>query len=651
MDHPGESDSESDIIIHASHQSGSSLSLKSKPQRDKCFIRGRGRPSRYFCDGNLPLTVKNDSTIGKDRTSTKRQTAKFVSYRNSLNTRKEASCKTPQIENKSIKTSTDKLRISMGELRTSTNKLRTSRDTLRTSTDKLIRLNALFERQVKSRRTQQKPSSHSKFIEDEKKTRSSEVMCHSYRTRSSSNQECRTALTEVTTSAVYSESAQLNVCGLSNETESSITHKMKITETGNVSLHELETGRKKLCDKRRKRTKLIKSGAKEMKTEKTRSSEAMRHSYRTRSSIHGECLASVAESTASSVSVNPVKADDNDQTKHTESSITQKIEMMETQCDTLSELETGQHRQSDKRQTNRSFTEESDDKSELNTKSEIYHCIMCSFKCNVPSRMTEHESAHKGPFKCKRCDYVSKYKHYLKSHFKKKHINRSLTIRYDCSVCKFSTEKLSELHDHEKEHVNLVENPFLCEACGFTTRWIREVKKHQDMHLASPLQYFCDKCNFTSDTPRALHLHKKIHLTDVLAEMGATIHKCNLCAFWTTDKACLAEHRDKIHPKSKRGRKPKAEEKKPRRKKKFYTCAKREYHKIKRLACEECGYRCYTVSRMNSHKLCWHSDVKPYQCPQCHYSTTHPYAFKEHIEKKHGSNPHKKNEGTHSMFK
>nr|XP_046481037.1 zinc finger protein 91-like [Neodiprion pinetum] len=151
-----------------------------------------------------------------------------------------------------------------------------------------------------------------------------------------------------------------------------------------------------------------------------------------------------------------------------------------------------------------------------------YTCDICHStfeqKSKIMRHITSKHSFHR-PFKCSICSKAFKYKCDLKAH-KLIHETIDSSMLHRCDKCDYGTKTKNNLKSHYiRKHTD--DYKFSCEHCGkrFKMEW--DLKFHVGTHGSS--QHMCDICGRFYTSSYSLYKHRKVaHLNDYK-------YQCNVC--------------------------------------------------------------------------------------------------------------------------
>lgn len=176
-----------------------------------------------------------------------------------------------------------------------------------------------------------------------------------------------------------------------------------------------------------------------------------------------------------------------------------------------------------------------------------YACQTCENKYfPTPEDLYSHSVKHpaKLDYKCNVCDYKSCRKHFLASHYEKKHknlINRqsnNLITSFVCSICKIKLQSWKSILDHKKNahfekesyiclfcsktfspvckflryhaHLRFVAKSHKCKYCQKAFMSQSKLQGHQRLHKVK-LQHFCEFCGKKFNFRYSLQKHLQLH--------------------------------------------------------------------------------------------------------------------------------------------
>ena len=215
------------------------------------------------------------------------------------------------------------------------------------------------------------------------------------------------------------------------------------------------------------------------------------------------------------------------------------------------------------------------------TKHEI-KCPQCDSTFGYQMDMKRHVKAvHEGiKYTCEQCDFKSGYKNMLRLHIKKVHE----LYRHKCSLC----DELFTYSDRLRDHIRVV---------------------HEGLH------YNCQVCNRPHTLKKNLDRHLGIyHTVSSLVNMNEIQeHKCESCAFQTTNVRVMKTHLNKFHGEL------------------FYKCGHKKIlmKEEKKYGCPQCNV--FSPKQENEHNN--HKETFP--CPFCDFETFQGADLQKHIFEHH----------------
>ena len=249
-----------------------------------------------------------------------------------------------------------------------------------------------------------------------------------------------------------------------------------------------------------------------------------------------------------------------------------------------------------------------------------YTCEICHSNYQQKNKILRHitskHSFHR-PFKCLLCPKDFKYKCDLKAH-SLIHEDSNPNILHTCDSCDYATKTKNNLKSHYiRKHTE--DYKFSCEQCGkrFKMEW--DLKFHLGTH--GNCQHMCDICGRFYTSSYSLYKHRKVvHLNDYKFQ-------CNVCNKRLLTKENLANHMLQHNQ--------------------TYTCkecdkvfASKRYlaqHKtthtgVKPYPCPTCG-KFFRTSHMRNTHLLTHSSERPHICDICGQTFKRRYCMMEHRRK------------------
>ncbi|XP_012284562.1 gastrula zinc finger protein XlCGF46.1-like [Orussus abietinus] len=151
-----------------------------------------------------------------------------------------------------------------------------------------------------------------------------------------------------------------------------------------------------------------------------------------------------------------------------------------------------------------------------------YTCDICQMSFEQKSKILRHitskHSFHR-PFKCATCSKAFKYKCDLKAH-KLVHEDVDSSLLHCCDKCDYRTKTKNNLKSHYiRKHTD--DYKFSCEHCGkrFKMEW--DLKFHIGTH--SNAQHMCDICGRFYSSNYSLYKHRKV------AHLNEYKFQCTVC--------------------------------------------------------------------------------------------------------------------------
>ncbi|XP_076288007.1 uncharacterized protein LOC143212765 isoform X9 [Lasioglossum baleicum] len=249
-----------------------------------------------------------------------------------------------------------------------------------------------------------------------------------------------------------------------------------------------------------------------------------------------------------------------------------------------------------------------------------YTCDICQTvfeqKSKILRHITSKHSFHR-PFKCATCDKTFKYKCDLKAH-RLVHQDVDLSLLHCCDKCDYRTKTKNNLKSHYiRRHTD--DYKFACEHCGkrFKMEW--DLKFHIGTHGTS--QHMCDVCGKFYTSNYSLYKHRKV------AHLNEYKFHCTVC-----NKRLLTQGNLDNHMKQHNRTYECKECGKVFASKRYLATHVTTHTGVKPYTCHICKKNFRTSHMRNTHLLT-HSAERPHICDLCGQSFKRRYYMIEHRRK------------------
>ncbi|XP_076660554.1 uncharacterized protein LOC143363861 isoform X10 [Halictus rubicundus] len=249
-----------------------------------------------------------------------------------------------------------------------------------------------------------------------------------------------------------------------------------------------------------------------------------------------------------------------------------------------------------------------------------YTCDICQTvfeqKSKILRHITSKHSFHR-PFKCATCDKTFKYKCDLKAH-RLVHQDVDSSLLHCCDKCDYRTKTKNNLKSHYiRRHTD--DYKFACEHCGkrFKMEW--DLKFHIGTHGTS--QHMCDVCGKFYTSNYSLYKHRKV------AHLNEYKFHCTVC-----NKRLLTQENLDNHMKQHNRTYECKECGKVFASKRYLATHVTTHTGVKPYTCHICKKNFRTSHMRNTHLLT-HSAERPHICDLCGQSFKRRYYMIEHRRK------------------
>ncbi|XP_076389684.1 uncharacterized protein LOC100882515 isoform X9 [Megachile rotundata] len=249
-----------------------------------------------------------------------------------------------------------------------------------------------------------------------------------------------------------------------------------------------------------------------------------------------------------------------------------------------------------------------------------YTCDICQTTFEQKSKILRHitskHSFHR-PFKCQTCDKTFKYKCDLKAH-KLVHQEVDSSLLHCCDKCDYRTKTKNNLKSHYiRRHTD--DYKFACEHCGkrFKMEW--DLKFHVGTHSNS--QHMCDVCGKFYTSNYSLYKHRKV------AHLNEYKFQCSVC-----NKRLLTQENLDNHMQQHSRTYECKDCGKVFASKRYLATHTTTHTGVKPYTCHICKKNFRTSHMRNTHLLT-HSAERPHICDLCGQSFKRRYYMIEHRRK------------------
>nr|XP_034380848.1 zinc finger and BTB domain-containing protein 24 [Arvicanthis niloticus] len=245
---------------------------------------------------------------------------------------------------------------------------------------------------------------------------------------------------------------------------------------------------------------------------------------------------------------------------------------------------------------------------------------------STAKRVCGRKKRSNGPeARCKDCDRVFKYNHFLAIHQRRHTGERP----FKCNECGKGFAQKHSLQVHTRMHTG--ERPYTCTVCSKALTTKHSLLEHMSLHSGQK-SFTCDQCGKYFSQKRQLKSHYRVHT-------GHSLPECNHCHRRFMDVSQL-----KKHLRTHTGEKP-------------FTCeicgksftAKsslqthiRIHRGEKPYSCSICG-KCFSDSSAKRRHCILHTGKKPFSCPECSLQFARLDNLKAHLKihskERHTSDP------------
>ncbi|XP_077500412.1 uncharacterized protein LOC144111134 [Amblyomma americanum] len=227
---------------------------------------------------------------------------------------------------------------------------------------------------------------------------------------------------------------------------------------------------------------------------------------------------------------------------------------------------------------------------ESSSNQQVLYCGHCNFNHTERKAVLSHLGSHASvkPYRCRLCNFVSKWYHIVLMHVRHRHntgpkhiesnvsfVEEGNTFRlkeepavppapqnaepkiFKCNTCPYRCSKVCHMEFHMKQHVPKEGAIYKCKYCPYYANVKKTLSRHMKLHKeeqqpatevlprllvkADMKKHACEHCPYTSDNKTQYLYHKQFHRSNKNAP-----HKCTHCNYWSTHSHLMAQHQ-KIH--------------------------------------------------------------------------------------------------------
>ena len=140
-----------------------------------------------------------------------------------------------------------------------------------------------------------------------------------------------------------------------------------------------------------------------------------------------------------------------------------------------------------------------------------YQCMLCNFETEYLTNIQTHFLRHSNvrPYNCQKCCYAARSKANLKTHMLYGCGKKKFACigEYQCDLCEYSTHRKQCLQEHHRCHTR--EKPFACNQCDYRSTRKQHINTHKLAHTKREKSFTCEQCDCRYLTKGSLAFHVK----------------------------------------------------------------------------------------------------------------------------------------------
>lgn len=233
-------------------------------------------------------------------------------------------------------------------------------------------------------------------------------------------------------------------------------------------------------------------------------------------------------------------------------------------------------------------------KSEAPDSDEENNCKLCDFTSKDISVLFLHYDEDHCIFFCMLCEMTCASKFHLSVHLEAAH-PKLFTDQKGFSVARIKSELLYTYSSGELL-------PYTCKICNHKVGRIGHINSHLRVHTGAK-DFKCDYCDYRGTLKEAVKSHVRWHHSNLSEEQLRPV-PCDICKKRFRNRASMQKH-------------------------------KMGHNNERPFTCEQCVYKCRTITQLKGHVLDKHCELspdvlKPYQCEICEMRFKSPSHLNRH---------------------